>query len=628
MSSFTTEQLIKQSIGEYQIMRQLGRGTLSAVYEANDENTQQTCILTMFLVPEALPAQVRQHFLARFARESAVLMKLHHPYILPVRNVGEYVGMPYLVNPSVKGSSVATLLKKKGRLSPEQVSELLKRLADSIDYAHSHGVVHGTLSPANILLNDTVQIAGFGLMNMLSLRGLEDVGKDQQVALRSIAGTTLGAQGYIAPEVIQGKPFDGRIDVYALGILLLHLLYGSSPFSGTSISATTFIQAPRLTTLCPELPASLDAVIQQAVNPDPDQRIQSAGALATLFAQALDIQQPTAPLPVVIQKVMPDPQITLPNAVDWFVKEDTPTGKWQLIPPITGQSAAIRGTHTQAGTPVQHKSMAPDDDIESIDPFVWWSSMTASQVAEQVPGTFTKSAQRLPNSKKRVAAQKQSRRRVVAMLAGGSVVALGALGFGGVTLAHVLQHPQSATTGQQAVAPIAPTSAPTHNAGKGTKGKPTATAKPRPTVQPTQGPQATPTTGTVVQPTPPTQPTVQPTALPTQPPTPTPPPQHTGTVIGSTSLGTNSSLNFTNPANGNGSILIHLPNGNFVAYSKACTHAGVAVYYDGGSQKLKCPAHGAVFDPANGGSPVSGPNNGPLQNVAIRVNGDGTITTG
>ena len=619
MSSFATDQLIRQSVGAYQIIRPLGRGTLSAVYEAQNENTQQTCILTMFVVPEAFPAQARQRFLTRFARESAVLMKLQHPYMLPVQNVGEYVGIPYLINPSVKGSSVETLLKKKGRLTPEQVSELLKRIADSVDYAHSNGVVHGTLSPANILLNNTVQIAGFGLMNMLSLRGLEGVGEHQQLALRSIAGTVLGAPGYIAPEVIQGKAFDGRIDVYALGILLLHLLHGSSPFSGTNISATTFMQAPRLTTLCPELPASLDTVIQQAVNPDPQQRIQSAGALATLFAQALDVQQPTAPLPITMRKGMPDSQITLPNAVDWFVKEDTPAGKWQLIPPITAQTAAIRDTNMQVGPPVQNKSVLSNDDIESIDPFVWWSSMTASQVASQVPGTFTKTTQRPPNSKKRVAAQKQSRRRVIAMLAGGSVVAIGALGFGGVTLAHVLQHQQSATTstGQQSVAPIAPTSAPTHKTGGGTKAKPTSTAKPKPTVQPTQAPQATPTAGTIVQPTPPTQ-----------LPTPTQPPQHTGMVIGSTSLGTNSSQNFTNPANGNGSILIHLPNGNFVAYSTACTHAGVTVYYDGGSQKLKCPAHGAVFDPVNGGSPVSGPTNGPLQNVAIRVNGDGTITAG
>ncbi len=626
-SLLTTVSLTGQNVGPYQILRPLGHGVLNAVYEARHESTQQVCILTLFLVPESFPAQTRQRFLARFARESTMLVKLQHPYILPVQDVGEYAGNPYLVNPNVKGSSVAKLLKQKGRLTPKQTLELLKRIADSIDYAHSNGVLHGTLSPANILLNDTVQIAGFGLMNMLTVRGLEDATQYPQPASRSIVGTALGTQGYIAPEITQEKSFDGRIDIYALGILLLELLYGSSPFNGTHSSITHSIEAPRLSTLCPELPASLDAVIQQAVNPDPAQRIQSVGALATLFAQALNAQQATAPQPVVVtQKVVPDLQITLPNAVDWFVKEDTPTGKWQLIPPVTAHTAAIRPTNAQEEKQIENKSTQADD-MQSIDPFVWWSSMTASQVAAQ-PGTFAKTTTpRISTSKKRVVAQKQGRRRVVAMLAGGGVVALGALGFGGVTLAHVLQqHPQSATTNtaQQSIATTAPTSVPTQSTGGVAQTKPTAPAKPKPVAKPTQTTQATPTTGTT------TQPTTQPTAQPTQPPKPTatPPPQHTGTVIGSTSMGTDSSQNFTNPTNGSGSILIHLPNGNFVAYNKACTHEGVAVYYDAGSQKLKCPRHGAIFDPANGGSPVSGPNNGPLQNIAIRVNSDGTITTG
>lgn len=631
MSSLVADSSLEQYIGPYHILRPLGSGTLSAVYEAQQEGTQQPCILTTFTLPEALPAQARQRFSERFARESAILMKLRHPYILPVQDAGEYKSQPYLVNPTIKGSSVAKLLKQKGRLTPEQASELLKRIANSVDYAHSNGIVHGTLSPANILLNDTVQIAGFGLMSMFTLRGLEDATQQPQPAMRSIAGTTLGTQGYIAPEVIQGKSFDGRIDVYALGILLLELLSGSSPFSNTPNSTT---HVPRLSTLCPELPASLDAVIQQAVDPEPTRRMQSAGALATLFGQALNAQQPTAPQPIVTRKVIPDPQITLPNAVDWFVKEDTPTGKWQLIPPVTAHTAAIHVTNAST-TPTEHTSMQMDNDTQSIDPFVWWSNMTASQVVAQTPGTFTNAPQRLATSKKRVAAQRQSRRRVVAMLTGGSVVALGALGFGGVTLAHVLQHSQSATTNtaQQTIATTAPTSTPTHSTAGVAQTKPTATPKPKPTTQPTHVPQPTPTPGATVQsvPTtqPTTQPTMQPTAQPTQaPPTPTPQPQHTGTVIGSTSMGTNSSQNFTNPANGSSSILVHLPNGNFVAYNRACTHVGVPVYYDSGSQKLNCPAHGAVFDPANGANPIAGPANGPLQTVAIRVNGDGTITAG
>ncbi len=619
------DQFVEKNVGPYQILRPLGRSTLSAVYEVRQDSTMQTFILTTFIIPETFSPQARQHFLSRFARESAVLMRLSHPYILPVQAVGEYVGNPYLVNPIVKGSSLTKLLKQKGRFTPEQTLELLKRLADSIDYAHSNGVVHGTLSPVNILLSNTLQIAGFGIMHMLTMRGIEN--GIQQTASRSIAGTTLGTLGYIAPEVVQGKSFDGRIDVYALGILLLELLSGSSPFNGANIAATQYVQAPRLSVLCPDLPASLDAVIQHALEPDPAQRIQSAGALATSFLQALTNKQGTAFHPTTTQNASSNPQVTLPGTIEWFTKEEASTAKWQLVPPVTAQTVAIRPTSAQntfhTETTLSNNTTSTDD--ASIDPFVWWASMTAAQVAAQAPGTFTKTTQRLPTSKKRVAARKQDRRRVVAMLAGGGVVALGALGFGGMTLAHVLQNKQTATTStlQQPISTTAPTTAPTQPITGGTQVKPTPPVKP---TQPHPTVQSTPTTQPTAQPTP----TTQPTAQPTQPPVPTPtqPPQHTGTVIGSTGMSINASKKFTNPTNGTDSILVHLPNGNFVAYNKACTHEGVAVYYDSGSQQLKCPAHGAVFDPANGGSPVQGPVQSPLQSVPIRVNGDGTITTG
>jgi Rieske Fe-S protein len=145
--------------------------------------------------------------------------------------------------------------------------------------------------------------------------------------------------------------------------------------------------------------------------------------------------------------------------------------------------------------------------------------------------------------------------------------------------------------------------------GKWPHKKPTPSGSPTP--KPTPSPQ-------------PTQPPT-PTPQPTQPPTPTPTP--TGKVIGSSSQATNTSVNFTNPADGQGSLLIHLPNGNFVACERACTHQGAWVNYDPASGQLVCPAHGAIFDPKNACSHVSGPGSGPLTNVAITINANGTITT-
>jgi nitrite reductase/ring-hydroxylating ferredoxin subunit len=87
-------------------------------------------------------------------------------------------------------------------------------------------------------------------------------------------------------------------------------------------------------------------------------------------------------------------------------------------------------------------------------------------------------------------------------------------------------------------------------------------------------------------------------------------------------------MTFTNPADGKKSLLIHLSNGNFVAFESACPHEGVTCYYDSGSQKIVCPRHNALFDPNNNAAVLQGPPKRPLPSVSVKVNGDGTVTVG
>ena len=240
MQSTVIDQPVGKNIGDYQITRSLGHGTLSAVYEARKDGAGTTFVVTTFLLPDTLSVPAKMSFLKHFERESSILSALHHPYILPVLDYGEHEGLPYLVTPSVKGSSLKKLLRHKGSFTPQQVFELLKRVVDGFGYAHQHGVVHGTLNSSNILFGDSMQIAGFGLMAILTVQGIE---KNTSSSLLSIAGTMLGTPGYIAPELIQGKPMDARVDVYALGVLLLELLSGSFPFDETKLSPSRFVSA-------------------------------------------------------------------------------------------------------------------------------------------------------------------------------------------------------------------------------------------------------------------------------------------------------------------------------------------------------------------------------------------------
>jgi Rieske Fe-S protein len=241
--------------------------------------------------------------------------------------------------------------------------------------------------------------------------------------------------------------------------------------------------------------------------------------------------------------------------------------------------------------------IAQQATLPGLDPFAWWTNVSATQTV-----SHPQANKLIPGTAQKAGGQKQTRRSVVALLTVGSVVVAG-LGGGGFALAHYLQQRQaalqaaSAQAQKQAQVPT-PTVQPTA----------TTPPQPTPTAKPTAKHQATPT----AQPTPTSPPA----------PTPTPKPGHTGTVIASTNMATNTALNFSGGSN----ILIHLPSGSFVAYSRACTHQQVAVNYDAGSQQLVCPAHGAIFNPASGGSVVKGPAHKPLPAVPIHVNGDGTIT--
>jgi Rieske Fe-S protein len=238
-------------------------------------------------------------------------------------------------------------------------------------------------------------------------------------------------------------------------------------------------------------------------------------------------------------------------------------------------------------------------DEASVDPFVWWSTASLSDTDGQTISSATReTAYQQPTLAKPLSSRSsvdKKRRRMVAALATGGVIVLGGLGAGGIGLAHLLQGSkkvQGSTTQPSTTA--ASQSAITSNSTKTAQPSPTATSKP----------------------------------IPTATPRPSPTPSHTGTVVGSTSQGANSSTTFVNPLDGNGSLLINLPSGTFVAFESACTHEGVRVYYDPGSHLVICPRHNAHFDPARSAMVLQGPPPRPLPAVPIHVNGDGTITVG
>ena len=647
MQIASVDQLVGKTLGDYKVERLLGRGKLSAVYMAQQRSQNLVVMITTFLLPELLSTQARERFNTRFYQIGASILRLNHPHILPIYNFGVQSGFPYLVTSFIKGGSLAQVLKQQSRFTSEKTLEMLKHIAAALDYAHSQGVVHGLLNPANILVNNEqdLQVTGFGLKHMLQMQGIEE-SYHPQAPLFSIAGTFLGSPEYIAPECVQGLPSNAPADVYALGIMLFELLSGSPPFTGKDPLdiATKRLQqpVPSLHEVCPDLTAAFDLIFNQVLEREPEKRYQHAGELASAFERVLKILEGAAKAPTALNSQLTlHSQITLPPTINWFDEEIVPNRKWQLKPPvITGHLAAVqapsqepmtspsllaKGTsnwqlkppvvtdHTQAVRPVTK----PEETISTqpayspgttADPFAWWTATSAKTTAP-TPGTFARNATNRTTgfnaNKQRKASIRGRRRVVVGLLAGGGVV--GILGIGGISFAHFINSMKHSQPGNTQSALSTTSQGTTQTSTHGTQQTPTTSKTPQS--------QASPVHKT------------QPTPKPTQPPQPTPAP-HTGKVIGSTSQQINTSQNFRNPADGNGSLLIHLPNSNFVACERACTHEGVSVYYDAGTHQLVCPAHGAIFDPANGFSVLQGPATTPLPGVSIHVNADGTITTG
>jgi serine/threonine-protein kinase len=623
-------------LGEYHIEHPLGKGQYGRAYLARQHPYGELVVITIFTLQEEFFARQRDHFAGRIIQERDALKGLAHPNILATYDIGEYSGLLYLVTAPVKGASLSQALKQQGRLTPEQTLEVIEQIASGLDHAHSKGEVHGLLSSSHMLISGDgrVQIAGFGLRTILEARG-RVAGAHPQTSLFDASGAFLGNCDYIAPECIQGAPVDTRSDIYALGVLLFELLSGSLPFSGMTPSdaAQQRIQQPppSVHAICPDIPEAFDLVLGKMLESDPAKRYKWASEGAEAFERVLQVVDTMNRISTArAAQSAREPQLTLPPAVNWFYEDEQTSDKWQLLPPVvTGKVVAVSPPTAPAVTDGTAPDPLPEPDAVSpqqtgrrgfslagIDPFAWWTAMT-TRGSQPAPGSFTRSPQRSPV---RLAASRwrrqpghQDRRQVVKMVATGTAIA-GAFAVGAISFEHFVQSLKQAQ--QIASDPVS--------------GSTTTTQGSTPTVGAIQAPRQSPT---VSRTTPKASPTrgaqVSPTAHPTQPvPTPSPTPSHTGTVIGHTSQATNSAVRFTNPADGNGSLLIHLSNGNFVACERACTHAGVPVDYNPGSGKLVCPAHGAVFNPLNGFSHVSGPGNGPLATVTIRVNSDGTITTG
>jgi serine/threonine-protein kinase len=267
-------------VGGFRIVSLIGEGAMGAVYLAEDDHGQRVALKR--LAPELA---CDERFRQRFLRESEVAASLHHPSIVPVVSSGEDDGLLYLAMAFIDGPDLRELLRQNGPLEPERAVRFVGQVADALDAAHAAGLVHRDVKPGNILVASTQEgeralICDFGLARHVS-------------SVSSLTGERgfVGTIDYVSPEQIEGRALDARTDIYSLGCVLYELLCGERPFERDSELAVVFAHlsepSPRVTDVRPELPEPLDSVVATALAKSPDERFQSAKALAQAAREAL-----------------------------------------------------------------------------------------------------------------------------------------------------------------------------------------------------------------------------------------------------------------------------------------------------------------------------------------------------
>jgi tRNA A-37 threonylcarbamoyl transferase component Bud32 len=264
------------TIARYRVAREIGRGAMGVVYEA--EHTELGRRVALKLLQPHLRANATA--MARFAREGRVAARLRHPHVIEVLDAGTCEQGPFLVMEYVDGPTLAAHLRESKRLAPPQVVELVLPVLSALIHAHATGVVHRDVKPANVLLARDRFGELFPMIGDFGLGKLLDESVDRSLTKDGLVGSL----PYLAPEQVrEAKSVDGRADQYSLAVLVYEALAGCLPFAGGGtyalMEAICEGKAVPLTSVAPDVPVALAEVIHRAMRLRPEDRYPSLAAL-------------------------------------------------------------------------------------------------------------------------------------------------------------------------------------------------------------------------------------------------------------------------------------------------------------------------------------------------------------
>jgi eukaryotic-like serine/threonine-protein kinase len=279
-------------IGPYRIETKLGAGGMGEVYRARDTRLHRTVAVKMLIGR----ASADSNMLERFYREARAASALNHPNICTVHDIGTSDGQPYLVMEYLEGETLRERLHR-GPLELEELLEVSIQIADALDAAHSHGIVHRDIKSGNVFITTRrqVKVLDFGIAKVMPPPGSTGTDQEQTDDFMSDTlterGAAVGTVAYMSPEQARGEELDARTDLFSFGVLLYEMATGTLPFRGHTAAgifdAILNQQPVPLRSLRSELPEKLEKIIRAAMEKDPNARIQTAAAMRDALCAVL-----------------------------------------------------------------------------------------------------------------------------------------------------------------------------------------------------------------------------------------------------------------------------------------------------------------------------------------------------